>query len=130
MTYEAIINLPISHNEVPELREANGWDRRDDDFPLLFHRCNFWAGVRDQENKLIGFGYIAGMGLQHGYMEDILISPDYQNLGIGGQLVKTLLHEAKNTGLEIVTLTFNEKHTRFYQNCGFTSCTGGVWRAK
>lgn len=43
---KSIINLPISSNEVPDLRESNGWDRRDKDYPVLFHRCNFWAEVR------------------------------------------------------------------------------------
>ncbi|MGM0875567.1 MAG: GNAT family N-acetyltransferase [Bacillota bacterium] len=128
MKYKIIINLPISKSEVPELRELNGWGRRDNDYPTLFERCNYWAGVRDENKKLVAFGYVAGMGLQHGYMEDILVHPEYQKQGLGVNLVKELLIESERYGLEIVTLTYDTKHINFYQTCGFTPCSGGVWR--
>jgi N-acetylglutamate synthase-like GNAT family acetyltransferase len=127
---EIIINLPIVADEVPNLRELVGWDGRYSDYPTLFERCNFWAGLRDEENKLIAFGYVAGMGLQHGYMEDIIVHPKYQKKGIGESLVKKLLQEAERVGLEIVTLTFDTKHTSFYSRSGFTPCSGGLWRRK
>ncbi|PFJ17149.1 GNAT family N-acetyltransferase [Bacillus cereus] len=123
-----MINISIENNEVPNLREAVGWDRRDQDYPKLFERCNFWAGIRDSNGILIAFGYIVGMGLQHGYMEDIIVHPDFQQEGIGKQLVKKLLEEAADRGLEIVTLTFELKNLEFYQKCGFSSCPGGIWR--
>lgn len=129
MYYKVIINMPISNHEVPELRELIGWGRRDKDFPTLFKRCNFWAGVRNEKNNnLIAFGYVAGMGLEHGYMEDIIVHPDYQKMGIGVELVKELLSESERYGLEIVTLTYDPKHKNFYETCGFTSCSGGLWK--
>ena len=54
---QIMVNLPIQDNEVPDLREAVGWGRRDKDYPALFERCNFWAGARDETGKLIAFGY-------------------------------------------------------------------------
>lgn len=113
---------------MPDLREAIGWERRDSDFPILFERCNFWAGVKNEHGKLIAFGYVAGIGLQHGYMEDIIVHPDYQGHGIGKKLVVRLLEEAEAYGLEIVTLTFEEKNASFYGACGFQVGIGGVWR--
>ncbi|MGW9127647.1 GNAT family N-acetyltransferase [Paenibacillus chitinolyticus] len=85
------INLPIQDFEVPDLRESVGWDRRDSDYPTLFGRCNFWAGVWSEANKLIAFGYMAGTAHQHGYMEDIIVHPDYHGRGIGKALVSRLL---------------------------------------
>lgn len=130
MNQEITINLPIVAVEVPNLRELVGWDGRHSDYPTLLERCNFWAGLRDEENKLIAFGYIAGMGLQHGYMEDIIVHPDFQKKGIGESLVRKLLQEAERLGLEIVTLTYDSKHTSFYTRGGFTPCFGGLWRRK
>lgn len=127
---QVLINPHLQNEEVPDLREAVGWGRRDLDFPVLFERCNFWAGVRDEQGKLIAFGYVAGMGLQHGYMEDIIVHPEYQGQGIGRKLVVKLLEEAKAYGLEIVTLTFEEKNADFYSACGFTVGAGGVWRSR
>lgn len=128
MSQEIVINLPIESNEVPILRELVGWDGRYSDYPLLFKRCNFWAGLRDEKSELIAFGYISGMGLQHGYMEDIIVHPQYQRTGIGQALVKELLLEAERVGIEIVTLTYDSKHRSFYSECGFVPCSGGLWR--
>lgn len=130
MKQEIVINLPIEPHEVPKLRERVGWDGRHADYPALFERCNFWAGLRDDQGELIAFGYIAGMGLQHGYMEDIIVHPRHQRKGIGQDLVKRLLREAERFGLEIVTLTFDAKHTSFYAECGFVPCSGGLWRKR
>nr|WP_090577841.1 GNAT family N-acetyltransferase [Paenibacillus sp. OV219] len=128
MYQKVVINLPIAPHEVPKLRESVGWDGRYSDYPILFERCNFWAGLRDEHNELIAFGYVAGMGLQHGYMEDIIIHSEHQRKGIGEALVKRLLLEADRAGLEIVTLTFDTKLTSFYTKSGFVPCGGGVWR--
>lgn len=128
MDYKVIINVPISDHEVPELREFVGWERRDKDFPMLFERCNFRAGIRDENNKLIAFGYVCGMGLEHGYMEDIIVHPDYQKQGIGFKLVKELLHKSEQFGLEIVTVTYGEGNIGFYKMCGFTPGLGGGWK--
>lgn len=121
-----MINLPISKREVPDLRESVGWERRDKDYPALFERCNFWAGVRAGNNKLIAFGYVCGMGLERGYLEDIIVHPEFQRSGIGLKLVRELLRESERFGLGIVTVTFANQHTDFYKACGFVIGSGGV----
>ncbi|QUL55503.1 GNAT family N-acetyltransferase [Paenibacillus tritici] len=128
MNHKVVINLPIEPHEVPTLRQWAGWAGRHADYPVLFERCNFWAGVREVNDELIAFGYVSGMGLQHGYMEDIIVHPHYQNEGLGQALVEKLLEEAERFGLEIVTLTYDSRHTSLYTRSGFTPCSGGVWR--
>ncbi|MCM3171957.1 GNAT family N-acetyltransferase [Paenibacillus sp. MER 99-2] len=128
MRKEIVVNLPIKPNEVPALRELVGWEGRHSDYPILLERCNFWAGLRGEQDELIAFGYISGMGLQHGYMEDIIVHPQYQRMGIGQALVTGLLQEAERIGIEIVTLTYDAKHHSFYSDCGFVPCSGGLWR--
>lgn len=130
MKREIVLNLPIEPHEVPTLRELVGWEGRHADYPAVFERCNFWAGARGENNELLAFGYIAGMGLQHGYMEDIIVHPRCQKQGIGQALVKQLLQEAERVGLEIVTLTYDAKHTSFYTESGFLPCPGGLWRRR
>lgn len=129
MYYKVNINIPISNNEVPELREQIGWGRRDEDYPALFERCNFWAGIRDENNILIAFGYICGMGLEHGYMEDIIVHPQYQRRGLGVELVKELLRESERFGLRIVTVSYEKNKTNFYKACNFTPSSGVLWQS-
>ncbi|WP_032121129.1 GNAT family N-acetyltransferase [Clostridium amazonitimonense] len=126
--HNVLINLEIENYEVPELRQAVGWERRDSDYPVLFNHCLFWAGLRDKNSNLIAFGCMVGPGIEHGYLEDIIVHPRYQGKGIGSTLVKRLMQEAEERGVSIVTVTFEENKRNFYECCGFTSCPGGVWR--
>ncbi|ANF95055.1 GNAT family acetyltransferase [Paenibacillus bovis] len=127
-TPKIIINLPLEPHEVPDLRQHIGWDRRDSDYPVLLERCLFYAGSRDDQGLLIAFAYICGMGLQHGYLEDVMVHPSMQGKGIGQQLVQRLLAYSVQKGVEIVTATFAEEHASFYRKCGFVTGNGGVWR--
>jgi GNAT superfamily N-acetyltransferase len=124
------IGLPIADHEVPNLCEAVGWERRDGDYPATFRDSLFWAGCRDDSGRLIGFVCITGPGLpqQHGYLENTLVHPAYQRRGIGTALVRRALEEAERYGLDLVTTTFAEEHTGFYEGCGFELCPGGEWR--
>ena len=128
--YHILINPKILNHEVPNLRQSVGWERRDNDYPALFKHCLFWAGLRDKNGSLIAFGYIVGPGIEHGYMEDIIVHRNYQGEGIGRALVQKLLKESQKRGISIVTVTFEEKNMPFYMSCGFNPCHGGVWRKK
>ncbi|WP_032122438.1 GNAT family N-acetyltransferase [Clostridium amazonitimonense] len=123
-----LINLEIQNHEVPALRQAVGWEGRDSDYPVLFEHCLFWAGLRDKNGNLIAFGYMVGPGIEHGYLEDVIVHPSYQGKGIGNALVKRLMKEAEDRGISIVTVTLEESNRSFYEECGFASCPGGVWR--
>lgn len=128
--HHILINPEILNHEVPNLRQAVGWERRDKDYPALFKHCLFWAGLRDNNGNLIAFGYIVGPGIEHGYMEDIIVHPSHQGEGIGSTLVQSLLQESEKRGISIVTVTFEEKNMCFYKSCGFDLCNAGVWRKK
>lgn len=131
MVQDVLINPIIADHEVPDLRAAVGWGRRDGDYPTLFSKCLFWAGVRDPDGRLIAFGYVTGPGIEHGYLEDVMVHPDHQRTGWGMAVVRSLLAEAERQGVSIVTVTYQRKHQAFYERCGFTPCPGGVWeRAK
>ena len=118
MEYKVKINDKIEKNEVPALRSKIGWGPREYEYPILLERCQFYASVRGESGQLIAFGYICGMGLEHGYLEDIMVDPEYQRRGIGRELIKALLCEAKSRGILIVTATIDEKNREFYAKCG------------
>jgi GNAT superfamily N-acetyltransferase len=127
MLPRATINLPLNAAEVPALRARVGLSRREHDYPVLLERCQFWAAARDAEGTLVAFGYLSGMGLEHGYIEDVMVDPAYRRQGLGRALVLALLEEATRRGTAIVTVTFAPAHRAFYEACGFEIGYGGVW---
>ena len=125
--YAVIINLPLVNGEVPDLRESVGWERHDQYYPELLDRTIFWAGVRNELGRLVGFGNITGPGMPHGYMEDIIVHSEYQSKGIGKELVQRLLEEAKLRKIGMVTVSFDTRNGGFYERCGFSISGGGLW---
>jgi GNAT superfamily N-acetyltransferase len=126
MQLQVAINPVLNAREVPSLRERIGWLRRDADYPVLFERCQFWAACREG-GVLIAFGYMCGMALEHGYIEDVMVDPAHRRRGLGKALVLALLAEARRRGTAIVTVTFAAAHVKFYEECGFQVGHGGVW---
>lgn len=124
---DVTINLKIHQHEVPDLRESVGWERRDKDYPCLLQRVLFWAGARSNSGQLIAFGYVTGPGIEHGYLDDIIVHPCHQRTGIGMKLVRGLLNEAKKQEISIITVTFSPEHEPFYVKCGFNTSRAGIW---
>lgn len=125
--HQILLRDRIENGEVPDLRASIGWSRRDSDYPLLFERCVTWASSRDQTGRLSAFAYLTGTGLEHGYIEDVMVHPDHQRRGLGVALVRALLAEARARAISIVTVTHAAQHRGFYERCGFRPCPGGLW---
>ena len=56
-------------------------------------------------------------GIITAYIHDLLVHPDYQNLGIGKELVERMKEKYKEY-LRIVLVAYNEE-IGFYEACGF-----------
>lgn len=130
--YPIQINEVLKRHEVPELRGKVGWGRREEDYPALLDHCLLWATARNEQGRLVAFGYITGPGeaFEHGYMEDVMVDPEEQGKGIGKSLVQSLLQAAEDCGISIVTVNYSKQHESFYKECGFTPCGGAVWRSR
>lgn len=124
------VNLALAPYEVPDLRAAVGWERHDWAYPQVLDRVLFWAGARNDAGSLVAFAYVAGTGLPHGYLEDVLVHPGWQRRGLGTALVRVLLREAAARDVSVVTVTYRPEHRAFYEVCGFRWCNGGLWTAE
>lgn len=121
------LSLSLNAVDVPDLREAVGWGRRDDDYPGLLARCLYWGGCRSTDGRLVAFGLMISTGFEHAYLEDVMVHPAHQRRGIGRSLVVGLMQEAQRRRIPIVTITHQAAHAAFYAACGFKPCPGGVW---
>lgn len=113
------LNAPITPTEVPALRQTVGWGPRQQDYPALFDRCFLYASARDDAGKLVAFGYVVSMGLEHGYLEDIMVAPAAQHQGIGSAIVKRLVDASLARGLLILTLSTDKATAPSYRQLGF-----------
>jgi len=69
-------------------------------------------------DRLVGLARVVGDDYTIIYIQDILISEEYQNQGIGSKLLKLILEQYKSIR-QVVLMTDNtEKTIRFYQKNG------------
>lgn len=70
-------------------------------------------------DKLIGFIRAVGDGLTIVFIQDIIVSPEYQRQGTGTKLIAAIL-EKYSSAYQIQLLTDNTEKTKaFYRSAGF-----------
>lgn len=108
-------------DEVLSLYSAVGWKNyveRADILESAFSVSLCVLGAFDEE-KLIGFIRAVGDGLTIVFIQDIIVSPEYQRRGIGKKLVETILEKYRGA-YQIQLLTDNTEKTKaFYRSVGF-----------
>ncbi|ESP92479.1 GNAT family N-acetyltransferase [Pseudoalteromonas luteoviolacea] len=85
----------------------------------------FWVSAY-RDDKLIGTGRVIGDGSMYFYIQDIIVHPEHQNIGLGSQimgLIGAYLDENCQSGATIGLLAAQGKET-FYEKFGFTSRDG------
>lgn len=85
-----------------------------------------WVTAR-LEGGLIGFANVLWDGLVHAWLQDVIVSPDLQNRGIGRRLVEEVRMGAKEAGCEWLHVDFDDDVRGFYFDAaGFTPTNGGL----
>ena len=74
---------------------------------------------------MVGLSFEARVKNRHkGLLVSMYVAPEYSGQGLGLSLVDTVVHDARTTGLELVTLTVTDSNhaaIALYQKCGFTA---------
>lgn len=115
------VNDSISVGMLTELYSSVGWSAYAGDAEIMgkilpgsFCYISAWSG-----EKLVGLVRAISDGCYVFYIQDILISHDYQRQGIGTQLIKQILEQAKNMKQIILTTDNTKKTIDFYKSVGF-----------
>ena len=118
-------------NAIPEadaffrLYETTGWNGPDGDYSKDdLHRAisASWnlVAVYDEQD-LIGFGRLISDGIYQTFITDVIVRPDYQNMGIGKAIVDLLLEKCRAEGIQWVQLSAAKGKQGFYEKFGFTA---------
>ena len=70
------------------------------------------------QDKLVGLIRAVGDGLTIVYIQDLLVYPSYQRMGIGKALMGRLLDDYKNVYQKVLTTDDTEKTLAFYHHLG------------
>ena len=109
----------FSENELKELFLSVNWSSGNYPEKLVIAMENSssvfsaWNG-----DKLVGLINILDDGIMTAYAHYLLITPEYQHIGIGENLIKLVAEKYKDY-LRIILIAY-DKEIGFYEHCGFT----------
>ena len=110
----------FEREEVLALYESVGWTGytcRFDCMEQAFARSLKIYGAYVQE-KLVGLIRVVGDGVTIVYIQDLLVHPAYQRMGIGKALMGRLLEEYQTVYQKVLATDDTEKTLAFYRHVG------------
>ncbi|RXE55441.1 GCN5 family acetyltransferase [Methanoculleus taiwanensis] len=115
---------------IADLYRAGGWwNERWDPAgldALVRGSFAFAVAVERESGRAVGMGRVISDGVSDGYIQDLVVLPDYRGRGIGKMLVAALLEQCKTAGLGWIGLIAEPGTEEFYQPMGFSRLEGFV----
>lgn len=113
------------HTPSPEiynsLKDSVGWGVSDLKAVKKALKNTLYCVCAFDKEKIVGMGRIIGDDSMVYYIQDLIISPEYQGKGIGSKLMEKLMeYLKKNAGQHIIVGLFSAKgKEKFYEKYGF-----------
>ena len=115
-------NNSVNAAEIIEVFDSVGWNKEEENIIEAFNNSYYITAY--YEDKLIGFARALSDGHYYTGIYDVIVRPEYQGNGIGGQMMEKLVEKFKGTYL---FLTYTEGNRDFYKKCGFEDIDNSMW---
>jgi GNAT superfamily N-acetyltransferase len=118
----------IYNNSIPDkeqffnLFQTTGWNEEYDlNEDIMFKAINqSWYIVSAFKNgELVGFGRVISDGILHALIVDMIVNPEYQQKGIGKNIMKMLLDKCVEPNICDIKLFCAKDKAGFYHKFGF-----------
>jgi ribosomal protein S18 acetylase RimI-like enzyme len=122
---------PFTNEEIHALHAAafntKLYTGDDWDWVALCDKHSFgWVTAR-LDGALVGFANVITDGFAHAWLQDVIVDPEKQRLGIGVAVVDRATDEAKKTECEWLHVDFDDDVADFYyRRLGFQKTNGGL----
>ncbi|WP_455040942.1 GNAT family N-acetyltransferase [Granulicatella adiacens] len=119
-------NPNVTFEEILSLYEAVGWTNYTQNPEMLkvaYKNSLPILAALNEEGKLVGVLRAVGDGASILFIQDILVTPEYQHQGIGTKLLQMTLEKYKNVYQIQLATDDSTKTVSFYESNGFTSLT-------
>lgn len=119
-------NPEITLVDLMPIYEAVGWTNYTQNPEMLkaaFENSLHVLAAFTEEGILVGVLRAVGDGASILFIQDILVTPEYQHQGIGTNLLQQTLEKYKNVYQIQLTTDNSMKTISFYESNGFTSLT-------
>jgi ribosomal protein S18 acetylase RimI-like enzyme len=112
-----------SEDDIVQLYKAGGWWKESWDSSgikkLIECSFAFVVAVDVSSGKAVGMGRVISDGISDGYIQDLVVLPEYREHGIGKKLVEELLEHCLSKGLIWIGLIAEPDQDGFYSSLNF-----------
>lgn len=116
------VEQPPTLKEYNQLRREAGWGTYEDLYALQSGLDNslYHIGAREG-NATVGMGRVIGDGTITFYIQDLIVKPEYQGLGIGSHLMQRIMVYLKSKAAKgaVIGLMSARGKEAFYEKFGF-----------
>jgi GNAT superfamily N-acetyltransferase len=119
------LNDKVHDSEIEVLRTSLGWDNTTGPFSEI-RKGLFAHFTARKDGKLIGFIDILSDGIADAFLQDLMVHPDYQNNGIGSEIMKRAIGFIKSKNIKCIQVTFQDHLLSFYEKFGFYIFKAGI----
>jgi aralkylamine N-acetyltransferase len=108
--------------EITVLYEAGGWwkeEYKTEDLRYLIRGSFAFAVATDLNGRAVGMGRVIADGVSDGYIQDLVVLPQYRKSGIGTQIVAALVNRCLQAGITWIGLIAEPDTEKFYLPLGF-----------
>ena len=85
---------------------------------------SFCFVIAEHNGHAIGMGRVISDGVSDGYLQDIVVLPEWRNKGIGTRIVKKLIQECHTRGITWLGIIAEPGTEYFYRTFGFARANG------
>ena len=109
-------------DQVWELFQTTGWNEKygllSADLLRALH-ASWYMLCAYEGDRLVGFGRLVSDGVLHAMIYELIVLPEYQGQGIGGELLERLVETCQGAGVRDIQLFCAKWKREFYEKRGF-----------
>jgi len=110
-------------DEIIQLYKAGSWWKEEYDasgiVPMMEGSFDFVVAYDDIGRRAVGMGRMISDGASDGYIQDVVVLPEYRGKGIGSSIISELVRNGKEKGLVWIGLIAEKGTSSFYERLGF-----------
>jgi GNAT superfamily N-acetyltransferase len=116
--------------EIAALYKAGGWwkeEYKTEDLRHIIRGSFAFAVAADTKTgRAVGMGRVIADGFSDGYIQDLVVLPQFRKSGIGTKIVAALVTRCLQAGITWIGLIAEPDTEKFYQPLGFHPMEGHV----
>jgi GNAT superfamily N-acetyltransferase len=117
-------------DEIADLYRAGGWWKEAYDpkelTSLILGSFLFAVAVDLKTGHAVGMGRVLSDGVSDGYIQDLVVLPEFRKTGIGTRIVSLLVEKCRERGISWIGLIAEPGTENFYLPFGFHPMEGHI----